>query len=85
MIFTTTGAAGHTVASPLGVMHPCLLTATGDAARVEVWRSPLVKLDSRLFTPVREHLATHGLTLVFTEAEDDTEWMHGERIREIYA
>lgn len=66
-------------------MHPRLLTAAGDAARVEVWRSPLVKLDSTIFAPVREHLEANELTLVYTEAEEDTEWMHGERIREIYA
>jgi hypothetical protein len=69
----------------LDVERPCMLTAQGDAARVEVFRSPLVKAGSRMFAPVREHIETHGLKLVYTETDVDPDWMHGERIREIYA
>ena len=69
----------------LDVVRPCWLTAHGDASRVQVYRSPLVKAGSRMFAPVREHLKDHEMTLVYTEADEDPEWMHGKRIREIYA
>ncbi|WP_448424523.1 hypothetical protein [Mycobacterium novum] len=71
----------------IDIDRPCWLTARGDATRVEVYRSPLVKRDSRMSTPVADHLADHGLSLVYTETYDacPSEWMHGQRVREIYA
>ena len=69
----------------LDVNRPCWLTATGDAYRVQVYRSPLVKAGSRMLAPVRDFIADHGLELAYTETDEAAEWMHGQRVREIYA
>lgn len=69
----------------LDIDRPCWLTARGDAKRVEVYRSPLVKPDSQMFKPVADHLADHGLSLVYTDTYDDDGMMHGQRVREIFA
>ncbi|MFA5707393.1 hypothetical protein [Mycolicibacterium sp.] len=61
------------------------LTAEGDADRVTVFRSPLVKVSGRMFSPVRDHVEACGLRLVYTETDEDPEWIYGQRIREIYA
>ena len=72
-------------AGGLQIDRPCWLVVQGDASGVHVYRSPLVKAGSRMFAPVREHIDTHGLSLVYTETDEDPEWMHGQRVREIYA
>lgn len=78
--------SNSTIPSPrLDVGRPTWLTAQGDASGVAVYRSPLVKHDSRMFEPVLEFIADHGLGLAYTETEADPDWMHGQRIREIYA
>lgn len=72
-------------AGSLQVDRPCWLVAQGDASSVDVYRSPLVKAGSRVLSPVLEFIAANGLQLVYTETDEDPAWMHGERIREIYA
>lgn len=69
----------------LDIDRPCLLTASGDADLVEVTRSPLVTVGSRLLAPVLDYLASHGLRSVYRETEEDPHWAYGQRIREIYS
>lgn len=38
-----------------------------------------------MFKPVLDFIADHGLSLVYTETDAEPEWIHGQRIREIYA
>jgi hypothetical protein len=72
-------------AESLYVDEPCWLVATGDSTKVEIYRSPLVKRDDESTSPALDFIETHGLKLVFTETDEDSAWMFGERIREIYA
>ncbi|WP_207544681.1 hypothetical protein [Mycolicibacterium conceptionense] len=67
------------------VDRPFWLVAQGDASSVHVYRSPLVKPGKRMFEPVAEYIAEHGLSLVYAETDEDPEWIHGKRIREIYS
>ena len=68
----------------LDITHRSWLTAHGDTSRVELFRSPLIKTQSRRFGPVLDYIAAHGLELAYTETDEDNEWMLGQRIREIY-
>lgn len=69
----------------LKVNDPCWLTAQGDASGVQVYRSPLIDQDDEALVPVLAFIADHGLSLVYTETDPDPAWMHGQRVREIYA
>lgn len=60
------------------VIRPCLLIATGNAERVEILRSPLVKDTSRNYEPVRRFIADHGLVLAARETFPDGDWCYGK-------
>lgn len=73
-------AAGAAPAAPLAlrVVHPCQLIAHGDAERVEVLRSPVVRETDPLYEPVARFIADHGLVLAARESFPDGEWMWAE-------
>ena len=62
----------------LDVTKPHWLIANGDAERVEVLRSPLVREQHSMYQPVRRYIAYHGHVLAAQETFDDDEWMHGQ-------
>jgi hypothetical protein len=71
-------AVGEGGSFPFEVIHPCWLIAIGDAERVEVLRSPLVREEKSMYEPVRRFIAEHGLVLAAQETFEDDEWMFGE-------
>ena len=75
---TGIGEAGNTASHSLEVVRPCWLIANGDAERVEVLRSPLVKHTKRMYQPVRQYIAEHGLVLAALGTFDDADWMGGQ-------
>jgi hypothetical protein len=62
----------------LEIAHPCFLIAIGDADRVEVLRSPLVREKDSMYEPVRRFIVEHGLELAAQVTFDDEEWMYGQ-------
>lgn len=68
---TGIGEAGNTASHSLKVVRPCWLIAHGDAERVEVLRSPLVKHTKRMYQPVPQYIAEHGLVLAAQGTFDD--------------
>ena len=58
--------------------HPTLLTAIGDADRLEVLRSPLTVSTGRMYGPVGQFIADHGMVLAAQETFDDPDWMYGQ-------
>ena len=72
------GEAGSTASLPFEVVRPCWLIAIGDAERVEVLRSPLVREESSRYEPVRRFIAEHRLVLAAQETFEDADWMFGE-------
>jgi Gene product 70 len=76
--------AAKAASRPFGVVRPCWLNANGDAQRLEVLRSPLVKSTSRMYEPVRQYIAVHGLVLAAQETFKDFDWMHGAVEMSVY-
>ncbi|MGY3553387.1 hypothetical protein [Williamsia sp. R60] len=68
----------------LGVIRPRWLIANGDQERVEVLRSPLVSERDRMYSPVRQHIAAHGLVLAARETFPSAEFMYGEAEMSVY-
>ncbi len=63
---------------PFEAVEPCFLIATGDAERLEVLRSPLVRESDSMYEPVRRFIAQYGLALSAREKFEDDDWMFGE-------
>lgn len=78
------GEAGKSASPPFGVVHPCFLIANGDADRVEVLRSPLVRAEASMYQPVRRYIEDHGLVLAARESFPDDDWMFGEVEMSVY-
>lgn len=66
------------------VAHPALLTAIGDAERLEVLRSPLTKSTGRMYQPVGQFIDQHGLVLAAQESFEDSGWMYGSVEMSVY-
>lgn len=81
---TGIGEAGNAASPPFGVVRPGWLIANGDPERVEVLRSPLVKYTKRIYRPVRQYIAEHGLVLAARKSFDDADWMGGEVEMSVY-
>lgn len=81
---TGIGEAASTASPPFGVDRPCWLIAHGDAHRLEVLRSPLVTESKRMYAPVRQFIADHGLVLAARETFEDAVWMGGEVEMSVY-
>ena len=61
----------------LELAHPGFLIVNGDTQRLEVMRSPLVTNSKRMYQPVTQFIADHGLVLAARDTFDDADWMHG--------
>lgn len=70
-------------AKPL-VVWPSFLIATGDAERLQVLRSPLVRDDDQKYEPVRRYISDHGLVLAARETFEDEHWMFGSVEMSVY-
>ncbi|WP_435592025.1 hypothetical protein [Nocardia sp. bgisy118] len=60
------------------------IIAETSGTAINVFRSPIVRDQDVLFQPVREHIRQHGLVLAWSETFEDSGWMFGELIAEIY-
>ena len=69
---------------PLEIVHPCWLIATGGPERVEALRSPLVHDTARMYQPVRQYIAEHGLVLTAQETFEDFDFMGGKVEMSVY-
>lgn len=65
------------VDNKIDITRPCLLIATGSTERLEVLRSPVVLDTKRMYQPVRQFIAEHGLVLAVRETFEDQDWMYG--------
>lgn len=70
--------------SNIDVVRPSWLIASGDGNRLAVLRSPLVRERDRMYQPVRDHIAEHGLVLLAQGRRPDPEYMFGEVEVSIY-
>ncbi|MFC6009575.1 hypothetical protein [Nocardia lasii] len=61
------------------------MIAESDADSVRVYRSPVVQDTDPLFQPVRDRVRDLGLVLAISEEFEDSEWMFGKVIVEVYA
>lgn len=68
----------------LEITKPCWLIAIGDASRIEVLRTPLVRDTDSIYEPVRRFIDEHGLVLAAQETFKDRDWIFGEVEMSVY-